>query len=477
MPEEMILPGTYVEVRAEGLITAGSVATGNIGVVGTADAGPKNEVVLLSSLAEAKEKFVDSMTGSENTPLMKALQLIFANGGRSVYAVRAGQDGKKSQLELKVTPADGGDNGEEAASQPGLLLQAKEAGAAGDSIKISVTQDDTKTPPTTVTIAKGQGKRNTETYTITSLKDLYRQIEDANAGNKPSLVEAIELSPALKEKLPDAIGETLMSGGKDGDPPDYGAALTALEQELVNIVVLAGITAQEAERKTELEGHLKQTAGLKRERIGIMDLGSDSDGAEIGADNGRLILVTPGLQIDGADSSGYAAAAVPYAFAIAWWGCSIRLASRPVQASPTNKPLVVEGLSKIFNHGQLKQLVGKRALVLEKRNGVRVVKGITTSSGAWKQITTRRIVDYAIYGVRSGCDPYIGKLNNVRVRGAMKATLDGFLTRMVESEALADYTLDVSATRADEIAGIAKVTMALKPTFSIDFIQVTMYLD
>lgn len=467
MPEEMILPGTYVEVRAEGLITAGSVATGNIGVVGTADAGPKNEVVLLSSLAEAKEKFVDSVTGSENTPLMKTLQLIFANGGRSVYAVRAGQDGKKSQLELKVTSTDGGNSGKEATPQPDLLLQAKEAGAAGDGIKISVTQDETKTPPeATVTIAKGQGKSNTETYTITSLKDLYRQIEDANAGNKPSLVEAIELSPAIKDKLPDAIGATPMSGGKDGDPPDYGAALTALEQELVNIVVLAGVTAENAARKEDLEGHLTRTAGLKRERIGIMDLGSDSDGAEIGADNGRLILVTPGLQIDGAASSGYAAAAV-----------AGLLASLPVQASPTNKPLVVEGLSKIFNHGQLKQLVGKRALVLEKRNGVRVVKGITTSSGAWKQITTRRIVDYAIYGVRSGCDPYIGKLNNVRVRGAMKATLDGFLTRMVESEALADYTLDVSATRTDEIAGIAKVTMALKPTFSIDFIQVTMYLD
>jgi hypothetical protein len=42
-----------------------------------------------------------------------------------------------------------------------------------------------------------------------------------------------------------------------------------------------------------------------------------------------------------------------------------------------------------------------------------VVKGITTSTNkAWSQITTRRIVDYAIFGVRAACNPDIGKLNN-----------------------------------------------------------------
>ncbi len=114
---------------------------------------------------------------------------------------------------------------------------------------------------------------------------------------------------------------------------------------------------------------------------------------------------------------------------------------------------------------------------MEKRSGFRIVKGITTATNsAWHQITTRRIVDYATYGVRSGCNPYIGKLNNTRVRGAMKATIDAFLTRMVEAESLVSYELDVTATRAQEIAGEAIVTMTIRPTFSIDFIMVTMYL-
>ena len=42
---------------------------------------------------------------------------------------------------------------------------------------------------------------------------------------------------------------------------------------------------------------------------------------------------------------------------------------------------------------------------------------------------------------------------------------------------LIGYTLDVTATRAQEIDGTALVTMTLQPTFSIDFIKVIMNLE
>jgi len=124
-------------------------------------------------------------------------------------------------------------------------------------------------------------------------------------------------------------------------------------------------------------------------------------------------------------------------------------------------------------------LILGRVLALENRNGgIRIVKGITTSTNtAWAQITTRRIVDYARFGVRSACDPYIGKLNNDRVRNAMKSTINGFLADMVDQEMLISYELDVSATRAQQIRGIAQVTMVLRPTFSIDYIRVVMNLE
>src|SRR5438034_5555378 len=54
---EMIIPGTYIEVRAEGLISVGSIATGNIGVVGTASRGPAGEIVPLGSYSDAIDTF------------------------------------------------------------------------------------------------------------------------------------------------------------------------------------------------------------------------------------------------------------------------------------------------------------------------------------------------------------------------------------------------------------------------------------
>jgi hypothetical protein len=48
---------------------------------------------------------------------------------------------------------------------------------------------------------------------------------------------------------------------------------------------------------------------------------------------------------------------------------------------------------------------------------------------------------------------------------------------MVNDEMLTSYDLDVTATRAEEVQGIARVTIILRPVFSIDYIQVTMFLE
>jgi hypothetical protein len=106
-----------------------------------------------------------------------------------------------------------------------------------------------------------------------------------------------------------------------------------------------------------------------------------------------------------------------------------------------------------------------------------VVRGITSSPPPFTQISIRRTVDYAKAGVRLGADPYLGRLNNTRVRAALQATLDGFLSQMVLDEMLVGYDLAVSATRAQERAGICQVVMTLLPTFSMDYIRVTMNLE
>jgi hypothetical protein len=148
------------------------------------------------------------------------------------------------------------------------------------------------------------------------------------------------------------------------------------------------------------------------------------------------------------------------------------------QSSPTNKVLPgVVRLARRFSYGEMQQLVNGRVLVLEERQGVRVVRGLTTDDGAFRQVTTRRITDFAKAGIRQASNPFIGRLNNQRVRAALRGAIDGFLTTMVQDEALISYSLDVTASRQDEINGRALVNAVLRPTFSIDFVAVTLVLE
>lgn len=467
MPE-VILPGTYVTVRDEGLIAAGRIATGYVGIVGTAARGPVDKPVILGSFSEARNVFgePDAWTGGQGDELtlVRALELVFNNGGSTVYAVRAAAGG---DAEGAAAPAA-------YAAKKGpstvLGLRARTPGTWGNGIGVQVTSD-TASPLRTLTLTMGTLR---EVFSGDNGGQLAAAV---NAGSR--LVEAV-LGDAQAAVVPDAVASARLSGGANGEaagPDDYERALAELENETINLVLLAG---QDVGLAEVLSGHLTRTAQIKRERIGLIGAASDDvdviAGHSLASD--RMVFVAPGLVTTVVDAetrrpqevtlpSGYTAAAV-----------AGLISSLPVQSSPTNKTLSVGGLSTAYTSSRLEKLVGSRVLVVEKREGFRIVKGITTATNpAWHQITTRRIVDYATYGVRSACNPYIGKLNNTRVRGAMKATIDGFLTRMVEDEALVGYELEVSATRAQEIRGEAQVTMTLQPTFSIDFIMVTMYLS
>jgi hypothetical protein len=260
------------------------------------------------------------------------------------------------------------------------------------------------------------------------------------------------------------------SNGAEAGRDEYTLGLEALADRLVNIVVLAGQDA--GTMGSALLGHLNSTEQADYERIGVIGAPGDSTADFLGhsmADD-RVILVAPGLR----DSD---RTVLPPAYTAA--AVAGLISSFAVQTSLTNKPLNVPGLATRFNRGEQGQLIRRNVLAVVERDGFRVLKGVTTEGeGApFSAIPTRRIVDYAKYGVRSAANPYLGRLNNVRVRAALQSTLDAFLTRMVEDEALTGYELQVSATRAQEIAGEVSVVMTLQPTFSIEFIRVVMNLS
>jgi hypothetical protein len=350
---ELVVPGTYIRVSAEGLISAGGISSGNIGIVGTAE-DPDEETHILSDYATARETFglydaFDGGNGSLN--LTRGLELAYRNGARLVFA--------------RALPAGAG--------------QAQYIEAFEELIK-----------------------------------------DDVN------ILVAPELDTDTALAVMGSVTETAENAGRDT------IAVVGADADAV-----AGILAQ----------------------VG---------------DNDRIIMTAPGVEAYDAAADAPVTLGATYA-AAALAGLISTLAP---QASPTNKVLPgVVRLARRFSYGETVQLLNGRVAVLEQRQGVRVVRGLTTEDGPFTQITTRRITDFAKAGIRKAANPFIGRLNNERVRKALYGAIDGFLTTMLLDEALTGYTLEVTATRQDEIAGRALVNAVLRPTFSIDFVAVTLVLE
>jgi len=494
MPE-MILPGTYIEVRAEKLISAGPIAIGNVGIVGTARRGklanpdtsvpdaPEPAVYTPTNVGEARDifgepdSFFEPVDSPNELTLVRALELAFANGAQRVYAARVAADGAAAAVydlpaatgAVQLTAVAPGDGYNEAE----IDLLANPGGGLDVTITLGNVQESWRAVPAGAA----------DFVNVINGDDLgynYRALASTGAG---SVLFSAAVDGASGDVTATTVGNpidapsTAGTNGADAGESDYEEGLAALDNENVHIIVLAG---QGLDRADKLIAHVRNASTdlMKRERIGV--IGSDPSGAVgdlVSPDEstGRIVFVGPGIKTN--DSASDREVTLPGRYASA--AVAGLISSLDPHASPTNKVLVADGLETKFNGTQLEQLVLSRVMALEERNGsVRVVRGITSSTNtAWAQVTTRRIVDYARFGVRAAANPFIGKLNNERVREALKGSINGFLADMVDREMLISYELDVSATRAQQIRGIAQVTMVVRPTFSIDYIRVVMYLE
>jgi hypothetical protein len=557
---EMTLPGTYIEVRPEGLIVPGRVSVGTVGVIGTAQKGQLGTPTPVGGFLDARDRFgrydawVDG--ASDELTLVRAIEIAASHGATSIVAVRvsavdgdgdatataatyalASAGGQNAiltanslgtwgnQLSIQVVAADepafvGPEEhpGSPAASlaHTPVLKSARNrvqlfTAADGVTRSLGVVYDDhagapgagqvkidrmtgaltfsgaldaadritawyTVDPSSAVTVVLGF-ERGEERYTVVSGNDLVDDLAasrwvTATAGTHAGERPIVTAAPAAFGTGANTTG----SNGESAGDTDYKAALDILLNEDVHIILGAGRTTSFAD---ELNAHcqLASSDAIRRDRIAVVGagLGASLDtlrGHSIDSD--RVVFVAPGIVFG--DAASGTDARLPGAYAAA--AVAGLLSSYPPHTSLTNKVLSVGDLERRFTPPELTQLVRARILALEARQGFRVVQGITTSTNtAWHQITTRRIVDYAKYGVRSAALSYIGLLNNERVRTALRTTIASFLNGMVDDEMLISYDLTVSATREQERQGIVAVTMVLRPTFSIDFIKVTMFLE
>ncbi|PUB12410.1 phage tail sheath subtilisin-like domain-containing protein [Yoonia sediminilitoris] len=376
-----------------------------------------------------------------------------------------GATGTPAAGQVEIDPATGA-----------LTFAAGEAPAVGDTVTVTYVVPAANSAKVTLRTETAQ-----EEFTAASGGHLVSLVTDGSdlvAGTV--LANASEVPTQFADAFTfEAFGSGTNATGTDGATGgNYADGFEALNNEPAFIIVAAG-QDNSGTIGADLTAHVASASSdsNKRERIGVIGSApgaSLNDIVDHALNSDRIVFVAPGVTVSDVVtgqpvtlSGGYAAACV-----------AGMISGAPVNRSLTNKVLNVADLEEKFSQAELRQLVQNRVLALESRLGFRTVKGITTSTNtAWHQITTRRIVDKAKFGVRSAANPYIGLLNNERVRAAMRSTINSFLAEMVLDEELVSYELEVTATRDDERRGIARVTIVLRPTFSIDFIKVTMFLE
>lgn len=561
---EMVLPGTHIEVRPEGLIVSGQLTVGNLGVVGTASRGPVDTPIILGSYTEARERFGDydawSDRGSGDTPgeltLVRALELAYGHGATTVFALRiasaaaasagyalqsAGGDAVQltasspgtwgNELSVNVSAAEGNAfiNAEEHVGGAAIALAhtpildnarnrillftggdglnraltivvgaAPNAGEvaldlASGALTFAAGEDPTASDVITASyvVAASSAVKVTlryqateEVYTVVDGNDL---VSDITSGSALVTASAGANVDELPSASPSASSFAIFSGGNNGAIVSAADYKRALDDHLLNSDVQIVVAAGQGEAHTdsnlnigdELDSHCQVAASdlIRRDRIAVVGSAPGATLDQILAhslDSDRVIFVAPGIKTTDAISG--QEVTLPGAYAAA--AVAGLLGGLSAHISPTNKTLRVGDLAVRYTGAQLTQLVKGRILALEARQGFRIVKGITTATNtAWHQITTRRIVDFAKFGVRSAANSFIGLLNNQRVRDALRTAINTFLTGMEEDEMLISYKLEVSATREEQRQGIARVSIVLRPVFSIDFIKVTMFLE
>ncbi|WP_324651578.1 phage tail sheath C-terminal domain-containing protein [Georgenia sp. H159] len=448
-------PNVRVEARSEG--TWGNAVTVE---VSTADA---NALVRGEEVGGAPPALAHSPV------IQSAVNRIVVRpgGGGAETVLPIVYDTAPSPTQVAITTADG------------ALTFGGTAPGGGDTIVATYMVD--RSAAVKVTVKHGLAVE--EEYNVVSGDDLIDDLEADSA-----LVTATAGTSA--GEVPSTLDATPLTGGANGaDDPTGTLHATGLDALLgvdAHIIVVAGQDAGTIGDDLAAHCTVASSNDNKRERIAVVGTALEDDRSDFVQDasshnlnSDRVVLVGPGFVADDRSASPPVKVTLPGAYTAAV--VAGMMSSLAPHVSLTNKVVPVEGLEHELSSAELKQLLLSRVVPVERRQGFRIVRGITTSTNtAWQQITTRRIVDYAKYGVRSSATPYIGLLNNVRVRGALHTTLNNFFNGMVLAEMLAPengYQVLVTATRDDEIRGIVRVEVRLRPTFSIDFIVVTMFLE
>jgi len=124
MPVSPTCPGVYVQEIPSGVRTITGVSTSVALFIGRATRGPLNKPIQCSNFSDFEKIFSDDASVSD---MARQVRLFFTNGGSNCYALRIASGAQAANVTLQTS--DGTNT---------LILEAKQAGVIGDTIRARV---------------------------------------------------------------------------------------------------------------------------------------------------------------------------------------------------------------------------------------------------------------------------------------------------------------------------------------------------
>lgn len=358
-----------------------------------------------------------------------------------------------------------------------VKLAARAPGAAGDNqnLKVKVTKNDAEG---TVEVRIYRGNRLAETYEdLTMDPDDPRYLVSAVNENAESLIRAVDLYESNGAAPPAEGRYGPTDQGTNPQARAFQDAVDALESVENVDMVAASLPAafyeggDAAAVHSHVEAHCTRMSSEAKNRIGFGTVASSENAnpqaigdRAVALNSDRFVLVAP---------SGLVGAVAG------------RIGSLSYYQSPTFKRLGgVPSLEYAYAPSQLRQLVQSNvvAIELQRSRGTVIEKGIATSGA---QISVTRVADHAVRGVKAIADLFIGTLNSLDGRMALRQKISEFFMGMQNEGAIVpsvdgtepSFRVDVYSSEQDFGQGIVRVDIAVRPVRAIDYIYATITVE
>lgn len=444
-----VLPGFYMAFRSA---AAAAVQAGERGVVilpVKAHWGPVGQFATVTSEADIANLYSTDETGGATA--YTALRFALLGGASKVLAYRLtdGTEAKASKIlkDTAGTPVDV------------LKLEAKQAGARGNSFKVTVQANPADAAQKDIKLYEGTTLLRTFTFADGSVQ---AAVDAVNQDEANVWVTASKIASGSGALAP--VAGTALAGGASGIAgianADYVDALSAFETQAFNTLALDGVA--DAQLQASL---VAWVARIRDEGHGVIAVLGGSLADDKAADavakatqrsasfnHEGIVNVGTGAALGGTEYSSAQVAA--YVAGL--------IAGQPLNASTTYASAPFQDVVRRWTRAEQEQAVrGGVFLLVHDGRAVKALRGVnsltspaTGQNEAWKKIRTIRVLD-SVNGdlQRTAEDQYIGKVNNTEegrlaLIGACKQYMAGLAQAGVIEATGYDVALDTSASPA-----------------------------